>query len=186
MEPCIQTYFVHAWAGYHLSTMMRPRVAPAVVIVVPHDRPAYRGVDAKGFAILLARPIEASSTTAIPRGKAPVRLQVRKDSLQSTLATSALCGRVVMALVLLASRVAGGLQRLQASPRHPSNRGQPSPDARNDRVVLGEVGSARRAVSAGALFTPKPSRPGGLEACFLGPLDQGITFCMGSVAHQSE
>ena len=166
--------------------MMRPRVALAAVIIVPHDRPAYRGVDAKGFPILLAQPVEASSTTAVLRGEAPVRLQVRKDSLQSTLATPAPSGRVVMALVLLANRVAGRLQRLEASPRHRSNRSQPSPDARNDRVVLGEVGSARRAVSAGALITPKPSRPGGLEACFLGPLDQGITFCMGSVAHQSE
>ena len=112
MEPCIQTYFVHAWAGYHLSTMMRPRVAPAVVIVVPHDRPAYRGVHAKGCPILLAQPIEASSTSAVPRGKAPVRLQVREDCLQSTLATPAPSGRVVMALLLLANRVAGGLQRL--------------------------------------------------------------------------
>ena len=179
MEPCIQTYFVHAWAGYHLSTMMRPRVALAVVIVVPHDRPAYRGVHAKGCPILLAQPIEASSTTAIPRGKAPLFLRIRKDCLQSTLATPAPSGRVVMALVLLANRVAGGLQRLEASPRHRSNRSQPSPDARNDRVVLGEVGSARRAVSAGAAFTPKPSCPGRLEACFLGPLDQGITFCRG-------
>ena len=105
----------------------------------------------------------------VPRGAAP----------GDVVSAQAPSGRVVMALVLLANRVAGGLQRLEASPRHRSNRSQPSPDARNDRVVLGEVGSARRAVSAGALFTPKPSRPGGLEACFLGPLDQGITFCRG-------
>ena len=141
MEPRIQTYFLHAWAGYHLSTMMRPRVALAVVIIVPHDRPAYRGVHAKGFPILLAQPIEASSTAACPGGEVPVRLEVCEEGLESTLVTSATSGLIVivMSFVLLAIHILCCLQGLEGIHGHPRDGCKPPPNAVYD-VVLWEAG----------------------------------------------
>jgi hypothetical protein len=114
MEPRIQTDLLDAGARYFLPPMVRPQVVLASVIpVAPHDCASGTRVHAQRLPIL-AQPIEASSTTALPCGQIPACLQERKDCLQSTLVTFATGGRtvVVVAFVLLASHIASRLQLL--------------------------------------------------------------------------
>ena len=115
VEPRIQTDLLGVGTCYFLPPMVRPQVPLAIVgPVVPHERPPNRGVHAKGVPILLAQPIEASSTTAIPCEQISVCLQIRKDCLQSTLMSCATRVEiiVVVAFVLLGSGISSGLQLL--------------------------------------------------------------------------
>jgi hypothetical protein len=115
MEPRIQTDLLDVGARYFLPPMVRPQVALASVIpTAPHDCASSARVHAQGLPILLAQLIEPSSTTTLPCGQIPVRLQVRKDCFLSTLVSCATHVDVIVVVffVLLTRAVPGGLQLL--------------------------------------------------------------------------
>ncbi len=178
MEPRIETDLLYTRARYFLPPMMRSEVALASVIpIVPQECTSYCGMHTERLPIPLAQPIEASSTPACPGRKTLVRLQIRKDCLQSTLVTFATSGRivVVMALEIFASRITGGLQPLEALHGHPRDGCEPPPNAFHDRVVLSEEGSSRRAQRTN-FAVAAPLGLGGLEACVVSFLNKIRSF----------